>query len=114
MSKNLEIIGKIESLLEELKASLGATSQKHTKAAAKTPKVEVAFSGLAGEIYNLVQDGFFKEPKSISELQNKLRLEGVKKPTTSLSGPLLRLTKKKVLGRSEPADGKGPFKYHQR
>ncbi len=114
MSKNVEIIEKIESLLRELKVSLGATPQKHTKIATKTSKTEMAFSGLTGEIYGLVQDGFFKEPKSISEIQHKLRLEGIKKPTTALSGPLLLLIRKKVLGRTKPADGKGPYKYHQR
>ena len=116
MENNLKIIVKIESLLEELKVSLGATPKKHTKAKAvvKTPKAETIFSGLTGDIYNLVQDGFFKEPKAISEIQNKLQLEGIKKPTTTLSGPLLLLIREKVLGRTKPADGKGPYKYQQR
>jgi hypothetical protein len=114
MKNNFEIIEKIESLLGELKASLGATPPKHTKMLAKTPKAETAFSGLTGDIYNLVLDGFFKEPKAISEIQNKLQLEGIKKPTTTLSSPLLFLTRKKVLGRTKPADGKGPYKYQQR
>jgi hypothetical protein len=115
MSKNLEIIGKIESLLDELKASLGATPQKHGRASApKALKTGRVFLGLTADIFNLVQDGFFKEPQEISEIQNKLRLEGINKPTTSLSGPLVQLIKKKVLTREEPANGKGPFKYRQR
>jgi hypothetical protein len=114
MKQYLEIIGEIESLFGKLKVSLGATPQKHTKVVAKTPKAETAFSGLTGDIYSLVQDGFFKEPKAISEIQGKLRLEGIKKPTTALSGPLLLLIRKKFLGRTKPADGKGPYKYHQR
>ena len=114
MENNLKIIGKIESLLEELKVSFDATPNKHTKAVVKTPKAETIFSGLTGNIYNLVQDGFFKEPKAISEIQNKLQLEGIKKPTTSMSSPLLFLTRKKVLARTKPADGKGPYKYQQR
>ena len=114
MENNLKIIGKIESLLEELKVSLGATPNKHTKTVVKTPKAKTIFSGLTGDIYNLVQDGFFKEPKTISEIQNKLQLEGIKKPTTSLSSPLLFLTREKVLARTKPADGKGPYKYQQR
>lgn len=114
MKNNLELIAKIESLLEELKISLGATTKKHTGVAAKTPKSEATFSGLTGDIHSLVQDGFFKEPKAISEIQNKLQVEGIKKPITSLSSPLLFLTRKKVLARTKPADGKGPYKYQQR
>jgi hypothetical protein len=114
MENNLKIIGKIESLLEELKVSLGATPKKHTQVVVKTPKAETIFSGLTGDIYSLVRDGFFKKPKAISEIQNKLQLEGIKKPTTTLSSPLLFLTRKKVLARTKPADGKGPYKYQQR
>lgn len=114
MKNNLEIIGKIESLLEELKVSLGATPTKHTKVAAKTPKAKTTYSGLTGDIYDLVQSGFLKEAKAISEIQNQLKLEGIKKPTTALSGPLLFLLRKKILSRTKPVDGKGPYKYQQR
>jgi hypothetical protein len=114
MIKQSEIIEKIESLLEELKDSLGGTSHKHAKASPPAPKTGKAFSGLTGNIYGLVQEGFFKAPKAISEIQNKLQLEGIKKPTTALSGPLLTLIRKKVLERAKSADGKGTYKYQQR
>ncbi|MGD0208073.1 MAG: hypothetical protein ABSC89_10745 [Verrucomicrobiota bacterium] len=113
MNKHIEIIGQIEALLGELKTSLGAKPPKNINEPSKVKPV-VNFSGLAGEIYNLIQEGFFKEPKAISEIQNKLRLEGIKKPTTSLMSPLLLLIRKKALIRSKPAEGKGPFRYHQR
>ena len=114
MSKQVEIIERIEALLGELKGSLGGAALKHAKVPATTTKVDKAFSGLTGNIYGLVQDGFFKVPKSISEIQNKLQLEGIKKPTTALSGPLLTLIRKKVLERAKSADGKGTYKYQQR
>jgi hypothetical protein len=113
MKTNLEIIGQIETLFGELKISLGANHPKGAKKPSDEKPV-ANFSGLTGEIYNLIQEGFFKEAKTISEVQAKLRLEGVNKPTTSLMKPLILLIRKKALGRSKPADGKGPFKYHQR
>jgi hypothetical protein len=113
MSKNLKIIAGIEALLEELKASLGAPPSEHQKKSTDSKSSE-DFSGLTGEIYNLVQEGFFKEPRTLSEIQNKLRLEGVNKPTTSLMKPLVQLIRKKILGRSKPDDGKGTFRYHHR
>ena len=114
MNNPFEIVDKIEALLTELKTSLGATPSKTRKPQPKAGPEEKGFSGLTGEIHNLVQEGFFKEPKTLSEIQNKLRLEGVNKPTTSLMKPLILLIRRKVLGRSEAADGKGPFRYHQR
>lgn len=114
MSKNIEIVEKIESLLQELKDSLGASPKKDTKASSKEPKTSKAFTGLTGSIHELVQEGFFKEPKGISDVQKKLRDEGINKPTTSLTSPLRHLLKKKILARSKPADGKGTYQYHQR
>jgi hypothetical protein len=113
MNTNMEIITKIESLLGELKLSLGIKSPQGTDKLPKA-KPDVIFSGLTGNIYNLVHEGFFKEPKAISEIQNKLQLEGIKRPTTALSGPLLLLIRKKILARTKPADGKGTYKYQQR
>ncbi len=113
MNDHIEIVNKIEALLGELKISLtgGAIGLPKKSKTISSPK---RFSGLTGEIFNLIQEGFFKEPKNISEIQNKLRLEGINKPTTSLMSPLILLVRKKVIGRKESADGKGPYKYHQR
>src|SRR5438445_807263 len=107
MNKNLEIIDKIETLLDELKASFGATSAKDKKKPSEH-KGGSSFSGLTGQIYNLIQDGFFKEPKTISEIQTELRAEAINKPTSSLMRPLHVLIKKKALARSKAE--KGPFR----
>ena len=115
MNRSAEIIEQIEVLLGELKGSSGPKSSG-VSASRLSGKMEppTGFSGLSGQIYNLVEEGFFKEPKTISEIQEKLRLEGIRKPTTTLMAPLLHLIRKKALGRSKSTDGKGPFKYHQR
>lgn len=118
MSEGIKIIEQIETLLNELKKSLGVKSQAGPVISAnsqtKKDKSFLVFSGLTKEIHNYVTDGFFKEPKTISEIQNKLRNEGIKKPTTTLMQPLLLLVRKKILSRSKPTEGKGPFKYFQR
>ena len=111
MKEGIEIIAKIETLLGELKSSLGVKSIRETTAASPV-KSDAIFSGLTNDINNLIQEGFFKEPRTIAEIQAKLRLEGINKPTTSLMRPLLILIKKKAIARSKPA--KGPFKYHHR
>jgi hypothetical protein len=112
VKNQVEIVRKIEGLLEELKISLGGAS----RGIPRRSKVvsEWTFKGLTGEIHNLVQEGFFKDRRTLGEIQKKLRLEGVNKPTTALMRPLVLLIKKKILRRSTGADGKGPYKYDQR
>jgi hypothetical protein len=111
MDKNTEIIIKIESLLEDLKQSLG------TKPSVKKQGVKSShgtshenFSGLTKEIFNLVQEGYFKEPRTISEIAKKLHQRAVNKPTTSLMKPLRLLIHKRIIEREKP-DGKGHYKY---
>ncbi|MBU0630945.1 MAG: hypothetical protein KKC80_08585 [Candidatus Margulisbacteria bacterium] len=111
MNDVIVIIEKIEGLLVDLKKAMGE-SRSHSKR--KHEPATLKFSGLTSEIHNLVKDGYFKEPRKLSDIQRRLRLEGIKKPTTSLMRPLLRLLKKKVIRREEAVGGKGPFTYLQR
>lgn len=113
MDKNTEIIIKIEALLENLKQSLG------TKPSVKKQGVKGShgtshenFSGLTKEIFNLVQEGYFKEPRTISEIEKKLHQRAVNKPTTSLMKPLRLLIHKRIIEREKP-EGKGHYKYFQ-
>jgi|SRR5579872_6407547 len=50
-------------------------------------------------ILQLREEGFFNKPKSLVEIKNKLEEIGVFYPITSLSGVVLSLTKKRILGR---------------
>src|SRR3989338_7849139 len=111
MDKNTEIIIKIESLLEDLKQSLGTKpSVKKEGVKSSHGKSHENFSGLTKEIFNLVQEGYFKEPKTISEIAKKLHQRAVNKPTTSLMKPLRLLIHKRIIEREKP-DGKGHYKY---
>lgn len=111
MNRNVEIIENIENLLKELKSSLGGDSLKRSKVTkAKTDQTK--FSGLTGEIYKLVQDGFFKTPnrREISEIVKKLHQRTINKPATSLMKPLRLLIRKGILDR-EKVGGKGKYQY---
>lgn len=110
MNKSKKIIEQIESLLAELKKEVGVS----VGAAKKSRKVatEEIFSGLTGEVFNLVTEGFFDNAKSLSEIQKKLKEEAINKPTTALMKPVLMLIRKKVLGRNKPE--KGQYQYYKR
>lgn len=110
MDKNVEIIGKIEALLQELKNSLGVGDSRKKKVNIKASADR--FSGLTAEIFNLVQEGYFKEPKEISEIEKKLHQRAINKPTTSLMKPLRLLIRKRILDREKP-NGKGRYKYFE-
>jgi len=108
-----ELIKQIESLLVELRNSLSQTSRTSTlNAAISTGKEKKEFSGLTAKVYELVEEGFFDEQKTIADLQRKLKDRGANKPTTSLMAPLKLLIDKKVLDRSKP--GKGIYNYFKR
>ena len=60
-------------------------------------------------VEEMVEEGFFKKPKTISEVKAELENRGHHIPVTSLSGPMQKLCKRKVLRRHKP-DGK-TFSY---
>jgi len=109
MTKNEQIIEQIEELLVQLKGSLNASNKISSR---PIESREREFSGLTGEIHEFIKEGFFNEPKTISELQRKLKDRGIKKPTTALMPSLKLLITKKVLDRNKP--DKGLYNYFKR
>ncbi len=106
MTKTKQIIEEIEALLIQLKQSLNVPNK------AVSYNKEKSKSTLTGEIYELVEEGFFNDQKTISDLQKKLKDRGIKKPTTALMPSLKLLIVKKVLDRNKP--NKGLYNYFKR
>lgn len=100
------IINQIESLLRELRSSLTIDTKEFSGSFYRNPE------GLTGNIHNLIEEGFFDQPRTLSEIHEKLRVEGINKPMTSLMKPLLRLIKGKELKRERQE--KGQFHYQRR
>ncbi len=110
MNKQEKIIVQIEDLLLQLKKEVGMPVATPRVANQKT--TDENFSGLTGEIFSLVAQGYFGESKTLSEIQKKLKEDGVNKPTTALMKPILLLIRKKILGRNKPE--KGQYQYYKR
>lgn len=109
---NQQIIEQIEALLIQLKQSLNVPSKNslHNKEGGRSlPKQGRGFFGLTGSIFELIEEGFFDEPKTISDLQKKLKARGINKPTTSLMPSLKLLITKRILDRDK--QDKSPYKY---
>lgn len=68
--------------------------------------------GTMAYIQDLVDDNFFSEPRLLSEVQEELRNRGHHIVVTSLSSPMQKLTKSKVLRRQKSkGEGKSTFTY---
>ncbi len=69
-------------------------------------------SSLADRIDLLAEEQFFAEPRSLSEIQEKLREHGWHYPQTNLSTPLVRLVRQRKLRRLQLTVGnKKVWKY---
>jgi len=69
-------------------------------------------SSLPGRITVLSKEGFLNEPRSLTEIQNKLAEHGWHYPQSGLSTPLIRLVRQRQLRRLQLAEGnKKVWKY---
>jgi len=104
-----------ERILNDLLGGGGETQSGKAQGAARATKrvpsqpTTKKRSGPQAYVEEMVNDGFFKKPKTISEVKVELENRGHHIPLTSLSGPMQKLCQKKVLRRQKP-DGK-TFSY---
>jgi hypothetical protein len=100
-----------EKAFEVILASLlggGGRAYSLTRTAATEPQEADGSppSSLAGRIGLIAEDGFFAEPKSLSEIKEKLAEHGWHYPQPNLSTPLVRLVRQRRLRRLQLAEGK--------
>jgi hypothetical protein len=62
-------------------------------------------AGTSSRILSLAEDGFFREQRSLAEIQTGLAERGWHYDQNNLSTPLARLVRRKVLRRTQVADG---------
>ena len=70
-------------------------------------------SGTQAYLDELIDESFFKKPKTIANVKAELENRGHHIPLTSLSGPLQRLCQRRILRRSRAAgaDNKQQYSY---
>jgi len=90
---HLETIAHVGRAKEEIKK---VNSEK------KEQKKRTAASDL---VVNLKEEGYFEKPKSLGEIAHGLEEKGYIYPITTLSGVMIGLVQKKILGRKK-LDGK--------
>lgn len=105
-----------EKVLEDLLSQAGqkssgpASSKARRMAKATSSNRSRAKGGPRAYIEEMINDGFFNKPKTISEVRVELGNRGHHIPRTSLSGPLQALCKERILRRQKTGE-KGVFSY---
>ncbi len=83
----------------------GAIPRKGTPSHGASPpvtrKIKTAKSGPQAYVEEMVDDAFFKKPKTIAQVKAELQNRGHHIALTSLSGPLQILTQRRVLRRQK-------------
>jgi hypothetical protein len=106
---------KIKAFEVILGSLLAPESRQPKTSAPATRPEEVRGSppaSLAERINLLGEDGFFTEPRSLSDIQMKLAEHGWHYPQTNLSTPLVRLVRQRRLRRLQlPEGNKRVWKY---
>ena len=81
-----------------------------TRGAAKAPAPKKR-RGTQAYVEELVDENFFKKPKTIANVKAELENRGHHIPLTSLSGPLQKLVQRRVLRRSRAPGAKNKQQY---
>jgi len=97
-----------EKILEDLLAKRGGGKPESASAAqrakvpvAKAKKPWKAKGGPQANVEELVDENFFKKPKTIAQVKAELENRGHHIPLTSLSGPLQKLCQRRTLRRQK-------------
>lgn len=98
-----------EKVLDDLltRADEPETRPKRTTKPSESTKAKVfrKRGGPQAYVEELVDDGFFKKPKTITQVKAELENRGHHIPLTSLSGPLQKLCQRRTLRRSRTKPG---------
>lgn len=100
-----------QKILDDLLGGTAAPAMRHGAAAKKRPVASgkakrAAHGGPQAYVEELVEEGFFKKPKTIANVKAELENRGHHIPLTSLSGPLQKLCQRRSLRRQRVKSGK--------
>jgi hypothetical protein len=95
------VIVKLEGTPEEIAAVIREAGFKAApeKSKSKTKQTAMTKSTIPGLVDELRNDGFFKQPKALGEIQKRLADLGHHYPLTALSGPMQMECKRRNLRR---------------
>lgn len=102
-----EIIDKVNRLAKLAEANLESLM---SLAEPKNDQTKKKSKGATGGLRYLIEDGFFENPKVLTEVRERLKQEGRHYPNPTISMGLLGLVRERELTRIQE-DGKKIWKY---
>lgn len=102
----------LEVLLSSHTGDAGKSSKKLPRRAKTRPRANTGRSGPRSYLQEMIEEGFFKKPKTITQVKAELENRGHHIPLTSLSGPLQGMCQRRHLRRQRVTTGnKQTFAY---
>jgi hypothetical protein len=98
----------MEDVLTELTKRVDALEKKVASIESRAVKHRVAPSGtnsITKQLEGLKSEGFFNNPKTVAEIVARLATDGFHYPSNSLTNPLLRSIRARMLGRMKSFEG---------
>lgn len=93
---------EIASIIGAFEGATADAPAKEQRLKAGTTKKEDRKRAAASDlVIGLKEDGFFDKPKGLTEIANALEEKGYLYPVTTLSGVMLGLVQKRLLGRKK-------------
>lgn len=104
---------QINKRLEKLEAAV-FSDDKLNKNTASNPRNKQSKSGSAKSIQDLIDSGFFDNPKTLAEILGEFRKRALRGHKPTLSKELTRAIRKGLLDRDGKGGNKDPWKYRIR
>lgn len=111
-----EIIAEINLLLSELAEASHKSGRVELKRSMTSTTGKENYFGPGGGIRLLFKEGFFKKPKTASDIIARLHQEGYRYPQKTIAVYLLRFVRERVLSRlpAKNRKGKEVWEYTER
>lgn len=111
VARLLQMVSGSSEKTRQPRQTTKATRGKRTKTQKPKGRGEREAAGPLAYIRQIKKEGFFKQKRTLSDVQKTLETRGYIYPVTSLSGPLLSLVRSRELGRLKE---EGVWKYVHR
>lgn len=102
---------EVERLLKKTFSGTGGATRSPSAKPKPQARRTAEPRGPIGHLRTLKEEGFFKTKRTIADVQKKLEEKGHIYAQTSLSAPLIRLTRSRIIGRMKEG---GTWKYVHR
>jgi len=110
-----DLIAQIRQVLDELERATGVTGMRRAREQKRVQRAAPNdYSGPSGGVQLLLDEGFFKAPKSVAAVEDRLHQEGYHYRQSAVAMALLRAVRRRLLTRLPSNEAKEKWNYAER